>query len=170
VIDRPILLAGLLLTPGPGLATPIEPGFADRILPCADAALSALGIGDATACHAVAPKRPAGCHDRALRGLASLIFNLCAGRVQTSCPVAGGSGCAARTLGEALAEIAALLHQGDCPRASSCAAPRAGEATDQDGGVAHRAVGGWPQGQDTAVCGRHAEAPAGRSTSALLVP
>lgn len=98
---------------------PIEPGFVDRILPCADAALAGLGFEEVTACGAIAPGRPAVCRDRALRDLTSLILNLCAGRVQTSCPApAGGSTRASQTLGGMLAEIAAILHQSDCPVAS----------------------------------------------------
>lgn len=110
---------------------PIEPGFADRILPCADSALADLGFGGVTACGAIEPGRPAGCRERALRDLTSIVFNLCSGRVQTSCPAgAGGSPCAARTLGDVLAGAAELLRRGDCPRITACAGPGAGVAAD----------------------------------------
>lgn len=103
---------------GPGT----EPGFAGQILPCANGALAELGLGGIDACDAVLSDVPRSCEDRAARKLSVLVLNLCAGRLQTSCPVATDDGaCVSTTLGDLVGEIAGSILAGDCRRASGCA-------------------------------------------------
>lgn len=99
-----------------------EPGFADRILPCADRVLADLGLSGLEACSALLSPPPPACEDRAAARLSVLVLNVCAGRLQTSCPVESTEdGCSATTVGDLLLEIAILIREGDCQRASGCA-------------------------------------------------
>ena len=113
---------------GPGYwqrqcAEPTEPGFADWILPCASRIFSDLDLAGIDACDAVLASPPHACRDRAARKLSVLILNVCAGRLQTSCPAAPDDGdCVSTNIGDLLHEISGLISAGDCRRASGCAA------------------------------------------------
>jgi hypothetical protein len=92
------------------------------VLACADGALSGLGLPEIDPCAAVLFETPRDCRQRALGKLSVLVLNLCAGLVQTSCPVAPDEGaCESTSVGELLGEIALLILEGDCRRASGCA-------------------------------------------------
>ncbi|MFQ5877704.1 MAG: DNRLRE domain-containing protein [Acidobacteriota bacterium] len=109
---------------GRGPADAIEPGFAQRVLPCARATLADLGLDDTAACAAVAIEigAPADCPRQALRDLTTLVFNLCSGRIQSSCPAERKvAGCASTTVGGLLREIASLILAGECRLARRCA-------------------------------------------------
>ncbi|MGH9749218.1 MAG: DNRLRE domain-containing protein, partial [Candidatus Polarisedimenticolia bacterium] len=67
---------------GTGGGPPAEPGFADRILPCARGILDDLGLPDVDPCAALLAPAPRTCRERAERKLVVVIFNLCAGRLQ----------------------------------------------------------------------------------------
>ena len=101
----------------------MEPGFTDWVLPCANTILADLGLAGIDACAAVLASPPRACLDRAARKLSVLILNVCAGRLQTSCPAAPEDGdCVSTNIGDLLHEISGLIHAGDCRRASGCAA------------------------------------------------
>jgi hypothetical protein len=105
---------------------PAEPAFAEKVLPCAEALLDELGLGGGDPCGAVAGDPPRECAESALRGLATLVFNVCADRIQPSCPVAArAGGCASEDVGGLLREAASLILRGDCRRAHACAASAA---------------------------------------------
>lgn len=98
-----------------------EPGFTDRILPCANQLLFDLGFPTVDACDAVAADPPRSCEARALWKLSVLALNLCAGRLQTSCPtVPDDEACTAIYVEDLLLEIAGLIRSGECRRASGC--------------------------------------------------
>lgn len=99
----------------------IEPGFAEWLLPCANRVLADLGLPRLDACGALLASPPRTCADRAAAKLSVLVLNVCAGRLQTSCPVASvEGGCASTTVGDRLLEIAILIRNGECRRASGC--------------------------------------------------
>jgi hypothetical protein len=108
---------------GGALPAPIiEDGFADRVLPCANRTLADLGLPGIDACETSLAPPPPTCEERALRQLAVLVLNVCAGRLQTGCPIApDDAGCTATTVGDLLREIADLILAGDCRRAAGCA-------------------------------------------------
>jgi len=102
-------------------SAPEAADFGDRVVPCAQRFLSDLGLPDLIACDAVLSAPPRDCRARAERKLAVLLLNVCAGRLQTSCPVdAAEDGCSAATVGDLLLEISILMREGDCRRASGC--------------------------------------------------
>ncbi|MCZ6696678.1 MAG: DNRLRE domain-containing protein [Acidobacteria bacterium] len=106
---------------GRGPARTTEAGFVDRVLPCAEATLADLGFTGYGACGAIGNHPPADCHPNALRRLTTLVFNLCAGRLSTSCPLNDGSGgCGASSIGELIDDLAARIHAGDCLGAIRC--------------------------------------------------
>ena len=111
------------LDPGPSFGrAPTEPRFADWVVPCADRLLSELGLPELNACGALQAEQPESCPERAARKLSVLLMNICAGRLQTSCPVSvEGKGCVSPSLGELVREISLLIRNGDCRRASGCA-------------------------------------------------
>jgi hypothetical protein len=99
-----------------------EDGFADHVLPCANRTLADLSLPGSDACEAILAPPPPTCEERALRQLAVLVLNVCAGRLQTGCPVAPEEeGCVSTTIGELLREVADLILAGDCRRAAGCA-------------------------------------------------
>jgi hypothetical protein len=103
-----------------GLLRP-EPRFGDWVVPCAQRLLSDLGLPEIGACEALLSPPPRNCRERAEEKLAVLVLNVCAGRLQTSCPVGPDEGdCSAASLGDLLLEISALIRDGDCRRASCC--------------------------------------------------
>lgn len=98
-----------------------EPGFREWTLPCANQVLVDLGLAGIEACDAVLAEAPPSCSDRALRKLSVLVLNVCASRLQSSCPVAPGEGaCVAADVGVLLQEISRLILEGECRRASGC--------------------------------------------------
>jgi hypothetical protein len=91
------------------------------VVPCARRLLDDLGLPEIVACDAVLAPPPRDCRARAERKLAVLVLNVCAARLQTSCPVdASADGCSGGSVGDLLLEISALLREGDCRRASGC--------------------------------------------------
>jgi len=95
--------------------------FRDWVVPCAQRYLSDLGLPEVTACGAVLAPPPRDCTARAERKLAVLLLNVCAARLQTSCPVdAGEDGCSATTVGDRILEVSGLIREGDCRAASGC--------------------------------------------------
>jgi hypothetical protein len=99
----------------------MEPRFGDWVIPCSQRLLSDLGLPEIGACEALQSKPPRDCRERAEGKLAVLVLNVCAGRLQTSCPVGPDEGdCAATSLGDLLLEISILIREGDCRRASGC--------------------------------------------------
>jgi hypothetical protein len=113
---------------GIGPASPTEPDFADRIAPCAERILARLGFAPLTACEAIGMKPPRDPCEQALRRLATLALDVCANRIQTSCPIEDPStGCSATTVGDLLAETADLIRSGECSWAARCAAAVPGE-------------------------------------------
>ena len=95
--------------------------FAGRVVPCAQRYLSGLGLADVMACDAMLAPTPRDCAARAARKLAVMLLNVCAGRLQTSCPVdATADGCSAANVSDLLGEIATLLADGDCRAAAGC--------------------------------------------------
>jgi hypothetical protein len=106
-----------------GIASGTVPGFADWVLPCANRILADLGLIGVDACDAVLADPPRACPARAARKLSVLVLNVCAGRLQTSCPAAPDDGdCTSTSVGDLLREISGLILAGDCRRASGCAA------------------------------------------------
>jgi hypothetical protein len=100
-----------------------EPRFAEWVLPCANKTLTELGLPEIDACDAIllGPRRD--CRERAVGKLSVLVLDVCAGRLQTSCPVAtDGDGCTATSVGDLLPDISLLIRDGDCRQASVCAA------------------------------------------------
>jgi len=99
-----------------------ESRFAEWVVPCADKILGDLGLPEVSACDAFGFNSPVDCQERALRKLSVLVLNVCAARLQTSCPVEGDEGdCVSPNVGDLLQELSLLIRQGDCKRASSCA-------------------------------------------------
>ena len=100
---------------------PEETDFDERVVPCAQRLLSDLGLPEIVACDAVLSQPPRDCMTRAAGKLAVLVLNVCAGRLQTSCPTDSiEGGCSATTVGELLLEMSVLMQDGDCRRASGC--------------------------------------------------
>jgi hypothetical protein len=96
----------------------------DWVLPCANQVLADLHFTASEACDAVLAAAPRSCAERAVRKLAVLVLNVCAGRLQTSCPVASNNNdgeCIATHVGDLLLEISRLIRTGECRRASGCA-------------------------------------------------
>jgi len=92
------------------------------VLACADAALSDLGLPEIDPCAAVRFETPRACRGRALGKMSVLVLNVCAGLLQTSCPVATvEDACESTTVGDLLSELARLILEGNCRRASGCA-------------------------------------------------
>ncbi len=99
-----------------------EPGFAGWVLPCANRVLGDLGLPGHDACGALLMPHPLACSDRAAAKLSILVLNVCAGRLQSSCPLeASKDGCDATTVADLLVEISRLIREGDCRRATGCA-------------------------------------------------
>jgi hypothetical protein len=99
-----------------------DPGFVGWVLPCANRVLADLGLSGLDACGALLSPPPPTCVDRAAAKLSVLILNVCAGRLQTSCPIAPTSGpCVSTSVADLLVEISALIRDGDCQQAASCA-------------------------------------------------
>ena len=99
-----------------------EPRFAEWVVPCANKVFDDLGLPEISTCDALSSGPPLDCRERALRKLSVLVLNVCAGRLQTSCPADGdGGGCVSSNVGDLLQELSLLIRQGDCRRASSCA-------------------------------------------------
>jgi hypothetical protein len=100
----------------------VEPRFAEWVLPCANRLLADLGLPGLEACGALLSPPPLTCEQRASGKLSVLVLNVCADRLQSSCPVeATGDGCSATTVGDLLEQISFLIQQGNCRRASGCA-------------------------------------------------
>jgi hypothetical protein len=127
--NRPLLEVEYL---PPCLPSPAGPGYWRRrcsvpdapvpVLACAGSVYAELGLPGIDACSAILFDPPRGCQERALGKLSVLILNLCAGRLQTSCPlVPADAECEATSLGDLLREVADLILVGDCRRASGCA-------------------------------------------------
>ncbi len=109
-------------TGGPVPAGPIEPGFGELILPCAGALIANAGIGGIDPCAMVAAAPRAGSCTRAGTRLATLAFNLCADRLQTSCSVpALPRVCAADDVGGLFALLVEAIRTGTCDRTAVCA-------------------------------------------------
>jgi hypothetical protein len=107
------------LTTGPGASA--DPGFAERVLPCADRMLADLGLSGIDACVAVLSQPRSDCPARAVRKLSVLALNVCAERLQTTCEVAPAEGsCLATNVGDLLREISLRILSGDCRGASGC--------------------------------------------------
>jgi len=110
--------------PGPGGAGPggsIEPGFGESILPCASALIADAGIGETGLCSMLAAAPRAGPCTRAGSRLATLALNLCAGRLQTSCPAPAASlVCGADDVGSLFLSLAGAIRSGTCERAAVC--------------------------------------------------
>jgi hypothetical protein len=99
-----------------------EPAFAESVLPCANRLLADLGLPWFDACGALLSPPPLACGERAAAKVSVLAFNICAGRLQSSCPVESArDGCSATTVGELLREISVLVREGNCRRISGCA-------------------------------------------------
>jgi hypothetical protein len=92
------------------------------VLACGDAVLQELGLPEVDPCSALLSARPRDCQGRAEEKLSVLVLNYCAGRLQSSCPVAPEeAGCESAFVSDLLREIARLILEGDCRRASGCA-------------------------------------------------
>lgn len=104
---------------GRGPDRPLEPGFAETVLPCADAMMAGLGLAWTTACEATEPLPQRDRCERAERDLVTLIFNVCSGRLSASCPA--GDDCDAASIDDLMAETARRIHTGECARAGRCA-------------------------------------------------
>jgi hypothetical protein len=118
-------LAGTGSAGGRCSSTPadVDPRFADQIVPCAIRVLAGLGLSGLDACGALLTPPPPTCDDRAAARLSVLVLNVCAGRLQTSCPVdAAGDGCVSTNVADLLIEISDLIRAGDCRQAAACAA------------------------------------------------
>jgi len=112
-------IAAGLEPPEPEVA---EPRFAEWVVPCANKMLADLVLPEVSACGALLSEPPRDCQARALSKLSVLVLNVCAARLQTSCPVEGGEGdCLSTNVGDLLQELSVLIRQGDCRRASGCA-------------------------------------------------
>jgi hypothetical protein len=100
---------------------PSEPRFSDQVIPCAEKILGDLGLPDVSVCAALAPGSLLDCRQAAIRKLSVLVLNVCAARLQTSCPAPpSGEGCAAKNIGELLRELSRRILRGECWRASGC--------------------------------------------------
>jgi len=99
----------------------VEPGFAEWVVPCANRLLADIGLPGIQVCGALLSPPPPTCDDRAAAKLVVLVLNVCAGRLQTSCPLESTEdGCSATTVGERLQEISFLIRGGNCRLASGC--------------------------------------------------
>jgi len=99
----------------------VELVFTDWVLPCANRFLADLGLPELDACSALLSSPPPTCEDRAATKLVVLVLNVCAGRLQTSCPVESAEdGCNATNVGDLLREISILINAADCRRAAGC--------------------------------------------------
>jgi hypothetical protein len=99
-----------------------EPRFAEWVVPCANRILADLGLPEVSACDAFKSDPTHDCQQRALRKLSVLVLNVCAARLQTSCPVDDDEGdCVSTHVADLLQELSLLILQGDCQRASGCA-------------------------------------------------
>jgi len=113
---------GEALLPEPAEIGHAEPRFADWILPCTRWILSDLDLPEINPCEALLSDPPRSCEQRAVRKLMTLVMNVCAGHLQTSCPVGGDEGnCGSVSVGDLLQELSVLVRQGNCWRASGCA-------------------------------------------------
>lgn len=87
---------------------------------CAGRLFEEIGLPEIDACSALLAARPS-CDERAARKLAVLVLNVCANRLQTSCPSAANEGaCDSDTVGALLFEMADLMRSGNCRRAAAC--------------------------------------------------
>ena len=143
----------IVYTP-PCVPRPEGPGFwkqacasniDDALAACAAATLVALGLPEIDACEAVLAAPQPSCETRATRKLAVLVLNLCANRIQTSCPVdPDASACRSENVGDLLGEMAALIAAGDCRRAAACGGlpdqDSAGDAPHLEGAGARRTL------------------------------
>jgi hypothetical protein len=103
-------------------AGPPATNFTDQVVSCAQRYLADLGLPDILACDAVLAEPPLDCRERAERTLAVLLLNICAGRLQTTCPAgANAEGCSVTSVGDLLVAISGLLQEGDCWPATGCA-------------------------------------------------
>lgn len=108
---------------GPGIALAPRPAGGGVGEACASRIVTDLLLPPFDPCAAVLAEPPLQCEERALRSLAVLILNVCAGRLQTTCDAAReDASCTTTTVGDRLWEVASLLRAGDCRRAASCAA------------------------------------------------
>jgi hypothetical protein len=97
--------------------------FADWILPCANRVLANLSLPRVDACGSLLTSPPPSSCDRAAARLSVLVLNVCAGRLQTSCPAASTeSECVSTNIGDLLNYVSGLIRAGDCRRAAACAA------------------------------------------------
>jgi hypothetical protein len=96
------------------------PHFAESILPCAQRMLRDLGLSEPNACESLLDEPPWDCRQLAQRKLSVLVFNVCGGFFQSTCPVSTEA-CLSTSLTDLLEEIAALIQSGDCRQASECA-------------------------------------------------
>jgi hypothetical protein len=121
---------------GHGPSSPTEPGFADTLMPCAEARLEDLGFYGMSTCEGMDAVPPSDACERALKQLTALILNVCSDRLQDTCPVnATGEGCSAGTLSDLIDEIAGLIQGGSCQTAGACAAAtNEGNTVPADGG------------------------------------
>jgi hypothetical protein len=104
---------------GPGRTT--EPDFAVELMACADAKLQQLGFADTATCDGMDPDPHNDPCEKAMAVLTSLVLNVCADRVQTSCGVdMTGRGCDSNSVGDLLEESALLIHQQECHAAMVC--------------------------------------------------
>ncbi len=104
-----------------GALDALEPGFADAVLPCAQAMLLDLGIEDSSPCAALAPSTPLDCRERAIRTLSSLALNVCAARLQSSCEFApDGPACGPANVGDMIEDLADSYLSGECRPVSAC--------------------------------------------------
>jgi hypothetical protein len=107
---------------GRGPVDPLEPGFVDEVLPCADDWLADLGLG-VTTCEGLDPDPSYDPCEKALRKLTASVLNVCSGRTAAACPAPrGGSQCEPGTVESRIEQAAALILAGECRAASRCAA------------------------------------------------
>ena len=104
----------------PSLEAKELPHFAESILPCAQRMLQDLGLPEPNACESLLDAPPWDCRQLAQRKLSVLVFNVCGGFFQSTCPVAAEA-CLSTGVMDLLEEIAALIQSGDCRQASECA-------------------------------------------------
>ena len=120
------------LGPGSWRQLCAETGVEEAILACAGATFTDLGLAGVDPCAAIDFAAPRDCQERAIGKLSVLVLNICAARLQTSCPVEpAGEGCESATVGDLLREVAALIREGDCRRASGCAGLSADQASSR---------------------------------------
>jgi hypothetical protein len=129
---------------GRGPQSPTEPEFVEELMPCADNRIENLGFYAVSTCEGMDAEPPSDPCERALKQLTATILNVCSSRLADVCPVdLLADGCESETLEEAMEEIAAMIHAGDCQQAASCsAAINEGHAIGTFGEV--ESVGGEP--------------------------